>query len=227
MRKHTGKFGSRSLAFKEMRNINLPWRSVLHLGRRAEYRKGHHVHVNLALHFLDRGSVRLTHWSLDGVEKILWYIEEGCLFGEVPCFDPLPAENLFVCAKHCVIYIFSRECVDNIARTRPDLLINLLQSMACKMRHMAHHASALYLDTALVRLCKFLAHRLEPGSDPPLARIDLSQREISCLLGMNRISLYRILRQQEENGMLGPVEGNKITILKPDEFFRLAECQSR
>ena len=36
-------------------------------------------------------------------------------------------------------------------------------------------------------------------------------------------SLYKILRQQEESGLFGPFSGKTVTILRPEEFFHLAE----
>ena len=51
----------------------------------------------------------------------------------------------------------------------------------------------------------------------------VSKQEMASLLGVHRISLYKILRQQEESGLFGPFSGKTVTILRPDEFFLLAE----
>ncbi len=213
--------GGRSLAFKEMREMNAPWRTVLHLAKRCVLSRGERIPLGRKLYFLERGKVRLTQQSLEGMEKIIWYIHEGCLFGETPFFDPMPSEGYFTCSVESVVWAFSAQSLDIVRREHPDLLMNLAQSMARKMRALSHQAASLYLDSVLVRTCKFLAQRIVPGSDPPVADVGISRQEMAALLGVHRISLYRILRQQEENGLLGPFVNKRVTVLRPEEFFEI------
>lgn len=42
---------------------------------------------------------------------------------------------------------------------------------------------------------------------------------MASLLGVHRITLYKVLRQQEEQGLFGPFERHAVTILRPEEFF--------
>ena len=223
MRENSEHGYSRGMAFKEMNNMNTPWREVLHLGKRVVWSKGHCVQFGRALYVLERGKGRLTHQTLEGVEKILWYIRGGCLFGETPFFDPMPAESYFSCVTDCIAYEFTQEALKEINTARPDLIINLLESMSRKLRILSNQASSLYLDNVLVRTCKFLAQRLQPGSDPLKAELGMSRQEMASLLGVHRISLYKVLRQQEENGMFGPFTRDNITILQPEVFFKLVE----
>lgn len=211
--------GGRGLAFKELREMNSPWRTVLHLATRCVLSKGERISLGRKLYFLEQGKVRLTQQSLEGTEKILWYIHEGCLFGETPFFDPLPSEGYFICSVESVVYAFSAQSLDIVRREYPDLLMNLARSMARKMRALSHQAASLYLDSVLVRTCKFLAQRIVPGSDPPIADVGISRREMAALLGVHRISLYKILRQQEEIGLLGPFVDRRVVVLRPAEFF--------
>lgn len=213
--------GGRRLAFEEMRNLNLPWRAVLHLGERRTVSKGQQVPLGSHLYFLEQGCARLSMQNLDGVEKILWYVREGCIFGETPYFEEKPSEGYFICTEHSVIYAFSEEHLRVVRSEFPDLLLNLARSMAYKMRVFFHQAASMYLDTVLVRTCKFLAQRIVPGSEPLTANVGISRQEMASLLGVHRISLYKILRQQEENGLLGPFENKRVVILRPDDFFRI------
>ena len=215
------KIGGRSLAFEEMRELNEPWRRVLHVGMRQQIPKGQQVPLGSYLYFLEQGGVRLTMQSLDGVEKILWYVREGCIFGETPYFEQQTSEGYFVCTEDSVIYAFSEGHLKVVRSEYPDLLLNLIRSMAYKMRVFSHQAASMYLDSVLVRTCKFLAQRIVPGSNPLTAEVGISRQDMASLLGVHRISLYKILRQQEEAGLLGPFENRRVTILRPDDFFRI------
>ena len=165
---------NRCLGFTELRDVNAVWRSVLDLGVRYIWRKGHCIESHGELLFLDKGQVRLTHFTLDGAEKILWYINQGCLFGETPLFDPMAEDrdSMHICAMDCVVYAFSKDRVEHLSRTRPDLTLNLLHSMARKLRTLSNQASSLYVDDVLVRTCKFLAQRLLPDSDRSVCKVD-------------------------------------------------------
>jgi CRP-like cAMP-binding protein len=213
----------RGLAFSDTKNLNAVWRSVLPQGRQMRCAKGEQVPQGKELMFLERGRVCLVTQGWEGMEKMVWSLRDGSIFGEAPIFDPIPNESVFICATDCVIYGFSAQMVGRILKERPDLLHNLLQSMARKLRIMAYHVSSLYLDDMLARVCKFLSQRLVPDSNPLAAKIGMSRQEMASLLGMHRISLYKVLRQQEERGLFGSIRGKTITILRPQEFYRMVE----
>jgi CRP-like cAMP-binding protein len=216
------KYG-RDLAFGDIEHTNDCWRSVLHLGRKIKLVKGAEVQQGRDLLFLESGKVYLMFQNMEGVEKILWYVREGCIFAETPFFDCISNEGVLICATDCVIYAFSQRDIDRISKERPDLLFNLLASMSRTIRILAYHASSMCLDDALVRICRFLAQRLVPGSNPLTAKINLSRQEMANLLGIHRISLYRTLRAQKERGLFGSIRGKTITILRPQEFYELAK----
>ena len=213
----------RDLAFEVIKNTNACWRSVLHLGRQFKLAKGEEVPQGVDLLFLESGSVYLLFQNMGGVEKILWYAQAGCIIAETPFFDCIANEGVLICAADCVIYAFTAGAIDQISKDRPDLLINLLKSMSRCIRILAYHASSMSLDDTLVRICRYLSQQLVPGSNPLTARVSISRQEMASLLGIHRVSLYRVLREQQECGLFGSVSGKSITILRPREFYELAK----
>jgi len=220
----TVQHGNRGLGFAELREMNAPWREVLDQGRARLWRRGSVVDYADSLLFLEKGRVRLTHTSLDGVEKILWYLSDGCVFGETPFFDRMDKDlpSVHVCVCDCRIYTFPRECVERLCEARPELMRNLLHSMARKLRLMGQQASSLYVDDVLARTCKFLAQRIVPGSVPLMAVPNMSHQEMASFLGAHRITLYKILKQQKKKGVFGAISSKGVVILRPEVFFRWA-----
>lgn len=217
---------NRCIGFMALKDMNTPWREVLHLGQSRHYSKGEHVCCRNHLHFLEKGLVRLTHNSRDGKEKILWYIKGGCIFDETPFFDPLTSssESIHVCATDSEVYSFSSECVHGlIAKQRPDLILNLLPSLARKVRLLSNQASSLSVDEVFVRVCKFLGQRIVPGSSPPRIKPGISRQEMASLLGIHRITLFKILKQMEDTKIFAPYDRESFVVLQPEVFFQMVE----
>ena len=214
--------GNRSMGFAELREMNHPWRAVLEHGQPRLWRKGSVIDYDGCLFFLEKGRVRLTHTSLDGVEKILWYLNDGCVFGETPLFDPMDGDlpSVHLCVSDCRIRVFTGERVEHLCAAHPELMRNLLHSMARKLRLVGQQASSLYVDDVLVRACKFLAQRIVPGSVPLTAVPNMSHQEMASFLGVHRITLYKILKQQKKKGVFGTISSKGVVILRPEAFFR-------
>ena len=209
----------RIFAFQKLTDLNTPWRDVLSLASRQSFNKGQHVSMGAYLYFLDKGRIRLSHLSLQGIEKILWYLYPGCLFGETPFFDKMPSAGSFYCSTNCIVYSFSHQTIEQLAKSRPDLMANLCRSMSRKMRVLSDQAASLFLDSLKVRTLRFLSQHIVVGSDPVLVDVGITKQELAALLGVHRISLYKILKDYEEAGILSAFHGSKVTILKPDAFY--------
>lgn len=79
------------------------------------------------------------------------------------------------------------------------------------------------MESHLTRICKFLASRIVPDSEPLRAKRDISYRDMADLLGMHRITLYKVMRQAQERGLFSfDKNSDEIFILKPDEFYKEA-----
>ncbi len=210
----------RPFAFQDLSDLNAPWRDVLSLGRRQAYKKGQQVTMGPYLYFLDSGKIRLSHISLQGLEKILWYLHPGSLFGETPFFDKMPSAGYFHCSSDCTVYNFTHQAVDQLSKSRPDLILDLCHSMARKMRALSDQASSLFLDSLRVRTVRFLAQHVVQGTDPMLVDLGITKQELAALLGVHRISLYKILKDYEDAGILSPFHGSQVTVLQPEAFFQ-------
>lgn len=214
------------IGFLELKDTSPSWRLVRQLGTRILYCKGTRIQHNQELLFLEKGQVRLTHYTIDGMEKTLWYINEGCIFGETPLFDPMPpGRGVHICTKDCIVYVFTKEVVEHeMLTSHPELLHDLLRSLARKVRILSNHASSLYVDDVLIRACKFLGERVLAGSPRLTVRPGLSLQELANLLGVHRVTLYKVFRQQEEDGLWGHYNRKAIQILNPDRFYLMVNA---
>ena len=220
------------VSFTELFRQNECWRSVA-LTKPRLFRKGHKFYDNLPeMYFLVSGRVRLMVLAPDGSEKSLWYLGDGSCFNETPMFmdgdKNIPSGQGEVrffhdCSEDCYICTFTREDVHRLGMQHPELLFNLCKSYSVKVTLLSKNAVSLCMESQLTRICKFLASRIVPGSEPLRAKRDISYRDMADLLGMHRITLYKVMRQAQERGLFSfDKNSDEIFILKPDEFYKEA-----
>lgn len=210
---------------------NSPWRDVLHLGRAVDYTCGEVVIAEftppLFLYFLDQGEVRMLRSDPQGLEKTLWYVDEGHLFGETPLLDGRLSRNRHVCTQDARIHLFRREIVlHTILPARPDLAHNLMETLACKVRILSNQIAGLTLEELPARICNYLylhARRLGPD-DQNVMGLDprLNQQELANLLGVHRVTLNKALRDLKQAGVLDGYRKDKVRIHNPALFLKYA-----
>lgn len=203
------------------------WRQALHLGNRLIFRKGseimHGGQKGAYLYFLYQGEARLMRTTLDGREKILMSMTAGCVTGETPFFDEVPARSSIVAATDCVVYAFSQDCVRReIIPHYPELTLALLQSLASKVRVLCNQSVSLSLEELPSRICRFLWLRMRDGDDAPRVSPGLNQQELANLLGVHRVTLNKALRELEKESILGPYAKDEVYILDMERFLELA-----
>ncbi|MBB5142979.1 Crp/Fnr family transcriptional regulator [Desulfovibrio intestinalis] len=184
------------------------------------------------MYYLLSGRVRLMALDAKGNEKTLWYLGNGCCFNETVLFESssmisrFPARRVrfyHECTKNCYLHAFSRQDVEALSREKPELLINLCESYSKKVGLLAKQLVSLSLESPLTRVCKYLASRIVPGSNPLCAHRDMSYREMADLLGMHRTSIHKVMRQWQAEGIWDfDRNSSDVIILQPDAFFEEA-----
>ena len=120
-----------------IRDLNSPWRSVLHLGQRQMVGKSYQWEDDpetSTFSFLEKGRVRLLNLSETGKERIVLYIEPGCLFREIVLLHVSPSHPASLVALEPVKSIISPGPAGRcrIRAAHPALMSNLVHSLGAK-----------------------------------------------------------------------------------------------
>lgn len=199
---------------------NTIWKTVLHLGQKYTYNKGNIVAGNGeevdCLYYLFKGRLKMSRISSTGAEKILWYLDEGNLFGEVPFLDKKPMDSTFTASTPCQVYIFSRQCVqEEIIVKYPALVLNLLESLANKARVFSTQAGD--IATLIGRVSKVLIYVIEREYvDKTVGRIEcsrgISQQELASILGVHRVTLNHAISQLKKEGVVEEMTKKRLIV---------------
>lgn len=202
---------------------NRIWESVLHLGKKHCYDKGNFIlgggHPTDHLYYLHTGQVKYSLVSPEGNEKIIWYLDNGNIFGAAPFFEGSPMGDIcsaITALEKCEVYIFSRDCFNNeIVVKYPELVTNLIQSMAFKIFLAVNRGGD--LTSLPSRVCKILIYLLQREGDGDVnGRIisskGISQQELAFILGVHRVTLGNAITRLKQEGIIEHISKRRLVV---------------
>lgn len=206
-----------------VRELNSPWREVLHLASRQSYPKSYHWiddgQDDDVLSFLHMGRVRLVNPVESGEERILLEIGQGCIFREVAAFHfSIRHPGNFVALEKCEVYNFPRSLLEDevFIRSYPHLMANLVRSLGIKVgAFFSQIVESSHLPPR-AKVCRFLKRLAD--RNPDIARFEpgVSQSEMAEALGLHRSTVCRIIHELRDEGIIRSFSRRNLEILKPD-----------
>ena len=217
-------------SFSDIPEMNRTWQKILPQGNRIERPKGYELlsagNKWETLYYLESGEMHLMRTLPDGRERLLWVCTPPSFIGEGPFFDEIPTASYFIVSKPSVLYGFSHNWVLNTLLPKyPELTLTLLQSMASKLRVLHNQSICLTMEELPSRICKYLYVKLnhKMQNNKNFVTTGLNQQELANLLGVHRVTLNKVLRTLEKQGILGPYSKHETYILDMDAFLALIE----
>ena len=136
--------------------------------------------------FLEKGRVRLLNLSETGKERIVLYIEPGCLFREIVLLHVSPSHPAsLVALEPCEVYNFPRTLLDDaeFVRRHPALMSNLVHSLGAKAgAFYSQITESVELDPQ-TQVCRYL-HRLADERRTRVVNPGVSQSELALVPGV-------------------------------------------
>ncbi len=215
----------------KLKEANSIWRKVLHLGTKQEIPKGYNWIIkddDASFSFLDKGCVRLECFSNEGKQRILQYMESGCIFREVSAARRVNASlygrSFFVATEDCVLYNFPDSLFHDLEfiKEYPELMANLLYTTKLKAASfftLLAGSNEEMLERVLCRYFNELAVNHNSNTFAP----QISQADLALILGIHRSTLCRAIKQLREDGIIGNFTRFKLEILDKEKLQKLAE----
>ena len=211
----------------------------MHLGSRRTFPKGSLIFgletpVN-GVYFVKEGVVEILLYTLHGPEKVLFYVGEGCIFGEVTCFVTGESGEAIVRARSdCVTYFFSREVVEGIiANQYPRLLLELLRASAYKIKMYGVLLQDSLNSDNFMRVCKMLVYLarfkgvdVAHGQKVVEIQPDMTQQDIARLMGVHRVTVTKAISRLKKSGIVDHFSKSSLVISDFPGLIQLVEKDS-
>jgi CRP-like cAMP-binding protein len=217
-------------------NLCPSWEKVLHLGVREVFNKGSRIFFTEdkidGLYYIVEGSIEINLHTVHGPEKVLFIVGKGCIFGEVSCFIGGDAEEASAKTRSdSVLYYFKKETIEQIiAVQHPDLMLELVQTVAYKARMFTELLTDELISNQFTRVCKMIVYlvrfreiHIELGQRLVIFQPDMTQNDIARLMGVHRVTVTKAISQLKRKGIIRQFSKKKLEISDFPELLRLVE----
>ncbi|WHY85789.1 Crp/Fnr family transcriptional regulator [Neobacillus novalis] len=160
-------------------------------------------------YFLKDGFVKITTTDYKKNTRIIDIPTSGTLIGE-QVLNGMPYFSTATVIKDSILYYFSIQTYNNLIQDYPEIENLVVNSIIDKLKLLLSDINVKSIPTEnQVAFC--LLKLIDIYKD---VEIDLTQQELSDYTGLTRITIYKILKKWEEDGIL-QIKNRKIYIYKP------------
>jgi CRP/FNR family transcriptional regulator, cyclic AMP receptor protein len=172
------------------------------------------------LYFVISGMVKVYKTASNGKEQILRIACAGDSVNDVSTFDHRPSVASMIALTDVTLYALSRNDLSVIMRESSQLCMNIIQSLASRVRHDSNLVEELSSYQAVTRLAKLLTGK-HAGEETTVG-LCLNQRDIAGMIGASREVVNRSLKIMEKSGaiMLKP---HRVVIINKNKLSEFAE----
>lgn len=158
-------------------------------------------------YWLRRGVVAVRVASATGEYRILAILGPGAIVGELAMIDGLPRSASVQAVRDCELTFVSRAAFAETLRRHPELYVDIVTTLAARLRQSDEDMVASSFLTARARVARALlqfARQLgeEVGSGRILIRHRITQSDLAAMAGVARESVSRTLREWHRQKVL-------------------------
>jgi len=167
---------------------------------------------------MNSGKVKLSKFTVDGKEQILYILACGDFFGELNLFNDDEVNNFSVFAiEDTEICQLKKADIDHILLENPEISLKLLKAVTKRLAHTEDLAQNLATKDPEVRIahmilefCQKFGTKLNNGI---LIHLPITREEIASYVGVTRETISRKLSKFEDLGLIS-LTGNKQILVK-------------
>lgn len=212
--------------FKELSHEEML--KVAKMTKHIRFKKGqvllHEGEKSDKLFIVNSGQVKVSKFTLQGKEQILYILASGEFFGELHLFNADEANNFSVYAiQDTEICLLTKDDMDRIMEDNPAISIKLLKAVTKRLAHTENLAQNLATNDAEARIaqmilefCRKFGMKKKEGV---LIELPITREEIASYVGVARETVSRKFSKLEELGLIA-LSGNKRLFVKDETALR-------
>jgi CRP/FNR family transcriptional regulator, cyclic AMP receptor protein len=174
-----------------------------------------------ALFAVCSGTVKIMETSIDGREATVNLIHAGEIFGEIALLDGQPRTADAVAHTNCDLLVIERRDFLAFVHAAPQVAMKLVELLCSRLRVATAHLEEVMFLNLPARLARLLTRLREENTAADKARLAITQREISQMLGTTRESVNKQLQSFAKRKLIALARGG-IVVLAPQALAAIA-----
>jgi len=161
---------------------------------------------------VEDGLLKVTMLSRGGNERILAFLGQGAIVGELSIIDGLPRSASVVAVRDASLSFISRATFEDFAKKHPDVYKSLVTLIAARLREAdAVLAAGSFLPLRGRVACTLLELAHDFGQDVGAGRIVIRQKigqsDLAAMAGIARENVSRILNDWKRRKLVSRLSG--------------------
>lgn len=174
------------------------------------HRPGDNLSQLLVVH---RGSVRVSHFTAGGQERLFRVLEPGDFIGEASFVTGARPDNWATVLADVELCSFDHAEFAGLVEQYPDIAVRMLHAMSERLEAAERLIADLTSAAVATRLARYLIELPTTRADGfPVVRLPYSKKDIASLLGTTPETLSRQLAAFSDAGIIA-VQGRDIQVL--------------
>jgi CRP/FNR family transcriptional regulator, cyclic AMP receptor protein len=168
--------------------------------------------VNDGCYRVEDGLLKVTMVSGTGAERILAFLGQGAIVGELSIIDGLPRSATVAAVRHAAVSLLSRADFEAFAEERPEVYKSLVRLLAQRLREVDRVVAAgsfLSLKGRIARtmleLADYFGQEVESGRI--VIRQKIGQNDLAAMAGIARENVTRVLNDWQRHKVVTRLSG--------------------
>lgn len=193
------------------------WDSYLTFGTRQFVKRNQAIYsqgtCGDGFYYLEKGLVRIVSMNATGKERILNIVIPNQLLG-VQSLDQRQHFTTAIAVKDSVVYHFSCDTFKALLKEHPKLVPLFSRTVIHKMKILLDRINldTLTSEQKIALLLHNICYEFKNYEVP------ISQQDIASCTGLTRITVYKVLKQWQEDGIIAIM--NRTYYVKKPDFLR-------
>ena len=174
---------------------------------------------------LFEGRLQGIDFTIDGKEVGLYFVEPGDYCGELCVFDSGAQPEHVISLNSTVVVMLSAETIREVAQRNPNVILQLGNKLAKRVRQMNMQRSLLSLPKVSQRVCSqlwLLTINTKDSQAPEIENLP-THMEIAIMLNLSRETITRVFQQLQRKQIVSREGPNKLLINEPSILKQIAE----
>jgi len=203
------------------------------IGKKVKFKKGEVIifadEPIKDIYFILKGKAKQYILSEEGRERILFILKPGDIVGDISMFEQREAGFYVEAIENLDLIHLTLSDLQESMRKYPEFNLYILSSLSKKARNLVDQLEDTCFKDAETRVCDLLIklafYEGKMDKDSPRITFRTSQQFISDMLGLNRITTVKIIKNLRMMGLLD-VKGTKYIIndLSLLEIYAIKDC---